>query len=223
MHLGLVVAVFMIGQTLESFFLTPWLVGDSIGSASGRRDLFDHGRWPVILVSSAYYLPLPVTAVVMVLLRYAHEQYTTSNLYGAERPMILTPGSEGSKRKHQCRDRCVSPQIPLTLKFSNDQGFDGFVGSRDSVSALQTIANGESKEWLYLSGAAGSGKSHLAAGDLCLGAEAGKARPVFSVDRVRRPSAGSFAGSGKCRHHLSRWLGTLCRPSGRRNSFVPFP
>ena len=42
-------------------------------------------------------LALQVTAVVMVLLRYAHEQYTTSNLYGAERPMILTPGSEGSK------------------------------------------------------------------------------------------------------------------------------
>ena len=31
MHLGLVLAVFMVGQTLESFFLTPWLVGDSIG------------------------------------------------------------------------------------------------------------------------------------------------------------------------------------------------
>jgi len=55
----------------------------------------------------------------------------------------------------------VTPQIPLTLKFSNDQGFDSFVGSRDSVIALQAIANGESKEWLYLSGAAGSGKSHL--------------------------------------------------------------
>jgi DnaA family protein len=55
----------------------------------------------------------------------------------------------------------VSPQIPLTLKFAIDQGFDSFVGSRDSVIALQTIANGASKEWLYLSGATGSGKSHL--------------------------------------------------------------
>lgn len=55
----------------------------------------------------------------------------------------------------------MSPQIPLTLKFSNDQGFEGFVGSRDCVSALQAIADGESKEWLYLSGAGGSGKSHL--------------------------------------------------------------
>lgn len=53
------------------------------------------------------------------------------------------------------------PQIPLTLKFSNDQGFHSFFGSRDSVIALQAIANSESKEWLYVSGAAGSGKSHL--------------------------------------------------------------
>jgi DnaA-homolog protein len=55
----------------------------------------------------------------------------------------------------------VTPQIPLTLKFANDQGFDSFVGSSDSVTALQAVANGEAKEWLYLSGAAGSGKSHL--------------------------------------------------------------
>lgn len=55
----------------------------------------------------------------------------------------------------------MSPQIPLTLKFSNDQGFDSFVGSNDSVSALQKIANDKSKDWLYLSGGAGSGKSHL--------------------------------------------------------------
>ena len=55
----------------------------------------------------------------------------------------------------------MTPQIPLTLKFTNDQGFESFVGSRDSVIALQAIANGESKEWLYLPGPAGSGKSHL--------------------------------------------------------------
>jgi len=96
MHLGLVVAVFMIGQTLESFFLTPWLVGDSIGlhpvavifSILGGGQLFG-----VLGVFPA----LPVKTGVLGLLRYAHEQYTTSNLYGAERPMILTPGSEGSK------------------------------------------------------------------------------------------------------------------------------
>lgn len=55
----------------------------------------------------------------------------------------------------------MSPQIPLTLKFCTEPGFDSFVGSRDTIIALQSIANGESKEWLYLSGSAGSGKSHL--------------------------------------------------------------
>ncbi len=53
------------------------------------------------------------------------------------------------------------PQIPLSLKFSNDQGFEAFIGSSDCVAALKTIADGSSKEWLYLSGPAGSGKSHL--------------------------------------------------------------
>jgi len=39
-------------------------------------------------------LALPVTAVVMVLLRYAYAQYTASNLYGAEKPVVVLPGNE---------------------------------------------------------------------------------------------------------------------------------
>ncbi len=73
------------------------------------------------------------------------------------------------------------PQIPLTLKFSNDQGFESFVGSRDSVSALQTIANGESKEWLYLSGAAGSGKSHLLLATCALAQKQGRRALYFPL------------------------------------------
>jgi len=75
----------------------------------------------------------------------------------------------------------VSPQIPLTLKFSNDQGFDGFVGSRDSVSVLQAIADGESKEWLYLSGAAGSGKSHLLLATCALAQKQGRRALYFPL------------------------------------------
>jgi hypothetical protein len=37
----------------------------------------------------------------MVLLRYAHEQYTASNLYGAEKPIIVMPGSEISASGNQ--------------------------------------------------------------------------------------------------------------------------
>jgi len=75
----------------------------------------------------------------------------------------------------------VSPQIPLTLKFSNDQGFDSFVGSRDSVSALQAIANGESREWLFLSGNAGSGKSHLLLATCALAQKQGRRALYFPL------------------------------------------
>lgn len=75
----------------------------------------------------------------------------------------------------------MSPQIPLTLKFSNDQGFDGFIGSQDSVSALQRIAAGESSEWLYLSGAAGSGKSHLLLATCALAQKQGKRALYFPL------------------------------------------
>ncbi len=88
MHLGLVLAVFMIGQTLESFFLTPWLVGDSIG-LHPVAVIFSIMAGGQLFGFLGVLLALPVTAVVMVLLRYAHEQYTESNLYGAERPVIL--------------------------------------------------------------------------------------------------------------------------------------
>ena len=75
----------------------------------------------------------------------------------------------------------MTPQIPLTLKFSNDQGFEGFVGSLDCVAALQAIANGASKEWLYLSGAAGSGKSHLLLATCALAQKRGRRALYFPL------------------------------------------
>jgi len=97
MHLGLVLAVFMIGQTLESFFLTPWLVGDSIG-LHPVAVIFSIMAGGQLFGFLGVLLALPVTAVVMVLLRYTHEQYTTSNLYGAEKSVILVmPESEVAK------------------------------------------------------------------------------------------------------------------------------
>jgi predicted PurR-regulated permease PerM len=80
-----VVAVFMIGQMLEGMLLTPWLVGDRIGLhpvavifailAGGQMFGF-----PGVL------LALPVAAVVMVLLRHAHDLYKQSAAYGAQGP-----------------------------------------------------------------------------------------------------------------------------------------
>lgn len=82
-NVALVAAVFGIGQIVESFFLTPWLVGDKIGlhpvavifSVMAGGQLF--GFFGVLLA-------LPVAAVVMVLLRHAHQRYVQSTLYTAD-------------------------------------------------------------------------------------------------------------------------------------------
>ncbi|MGD8378505.1 MAG: AI-2E family transporter [Gammaproteobacteria bacterium] len=78
--LGWVLAVFAIGQLLESFVLTPRLVGERIG------------LHPVVVIFalmaggqlfgfSGVLLALPAAAAIMVVLRYAHERYRMSEVY----------------------------------------------------------------------------------------------------------------------------------------------
>jgi predicted PurR-regulated permease PerM len=80
LHVALVLLVFGVGQTLESFLLTPWLVGDRIG-------LHPVAVIFAIMVGGQLFgflgvlLALPVAAVAMVLLRYAHERYLLSPWY----------------------------------------------------------------------------------------------------------------------------------------------
>ncbi len=81
MPLLLVFAVFGVGQLLESFVLTPYLLGDRIGlhpvavifAVMAGGQLF--GFFGVLLA-------LPVAAVIMVVLRHVHERYVSSELYG---------------------------------------------------------------------------------------------------------------------------------------------
>lgn len=101
-HLLLVLLVFGVGQTLESFLLTPWLVGDRIG------------LHPVVVIFAimaggelfgflGVLLALPVAAVVRVLLIYAHEQYTRSAVYGL--PDVPVSGPDGEA----CTDPGIAP------------------------------------------------------------------------------------------------------------------
>jgi predicted PurR-regulated permease PerM len=84
-NVALVAAVFMAGQVVESFLLTPWLVGDKIGlhpvavifAVMAGGQLF--GFFGVLLA-------LPVAAVVMVVLRHTHQRYLASSMYGAPPP-----------------------------------------------------------------------------------------------------------------------------------------
>jgi predicted PurR-regulated permease PerM len=94
-HLLMVMAVFAVGQTCESFLLVPWLVGDRIGlhpvavifSIMAGGELF--GFLGVLLA-------LPTAAVAMVGLRFAHQRYTESHLYGAPESDEPQPWTEVS-------------------------------------------------------------------------------------------------------------------------------
>lgn len=80
LHVLLVLGVFGIGQLLESFVLTPWLVGDRIG-LHPVAVIFAIMAGGQLFGFLGVLLALPVAAVVMVLLRYAHQRYLASEMY----------------------------------------------------------------------------------------------------------------------------------------------
>lgn len=85
MPLLYVLIVFMVGQMFEGMILTPLLVGEKIGlhpvavifAVLAGGQLF--GFFGILLA-------LPVASVIMVMLRYTHERYVSSNLYSEEGP-----------------------------------------------------------------------------------------------------------------------------------------
>ncbi len=85
MHVILVLVVFGIGQMLEGMVLTPWLVGDRIG-LHPVAVIFAVMAGGQLFGFLGVLAALPVAAVLMVLLRYLHERYTASRLYGRDHP-----------------------------------------------------------------------------------------------------------------------------------------
>ena len=81
--------VFTVGQLLESYALTPRIVGDKIG-LHPVAVIFAVMAGGQLFGFLGMLLALPVAAVGNVLLRYAHEQYTQSDLYAGERAGIVT-------------------------------------------------------------------------------------------------------------------------------------
>ena len=67
----------------------------------------------------------------------------------------------------------VTPQLPLSLRHASDQRLESFVGAPDGALAqLRALARQPGADWLYVAGAGGTGKTHLA---LAVCAEAGLA------------------------------------------------
>jgi predicted PurR-regulated permease PerM len=81
--IALVCAVFAIGQMVESFVLTPLLVGDRIG-LHPVAVIFAILAGGQLFGFMGILLALPIAAVIMVLLRHLHKGYINSPLYGQQ-------------------------------------------------------------------------------------------------------------------------------------------
>ena len=95
-HLLGVLAVFGVGQVIESYWLTPKLVGDRIG-LHPVAVIFAVLAGGQLFGFLGMLLALPVAAVANVLLRYAVERYHASRIYQGEQPapvVILTGDAE---------------------------------------------------------------------------------------------------------------------------------
>lgn len=77
-----VLAVFGVAQVLEGMVLTPWLLGERIG-LHPVAVIFAVMAGGQLFGFLGILLALPVAAMVLVLLRYAHQRYLDSRLYSA--------------------------------------------------------------------------------------------------------------------------------------------
>jgi len=82
------------------------------------------------------------------------------------------------------------PQLPLELRAPPDQRFDSYIAAPDGLLAqLQALAAGRVSDWLYLSGSAGTGKTHLALSLSAAADEAGRSSAYLplqaAVGRLR--------------------------------------
>ena len=92
-HLAGVGVVFALGQVIESYWLTPKLVGDRIG-LHPMAVIFAVMAGGTMFGFLGMLLALPVAAVANVLLRYAQDRYRHSRLYAGDTPTILLqPGA----------------------------------------------------------------------------------------------------------------------------------
>ena len=85
--IGVVIGIFIVGQTIEGYFLIPYLVGDRIGL---------HPIWVIftLLAGGLLYgfvgllFALPIAAAIGVLVRHALELYLKSPYYLGQQPLL---------------------------------------------------------------------------------------------------------------------------------------
>src|SRR5690606_22679016 len=87
-HLAGVLVVFGVGQLIESYWLTPKMVGDRIG-LHPVAVIFAVMAGGTLFGFLGMLIALPCAAIANVLLRYAEERYTHSRLYAGDNAGIL--------------------------------------------------------------------------------------------------------------------------------------
>lgn len=71
------------------------------------------------------------------------------------------------------------PQLPLALRYPPDQRLESFVAApQGAIAQLRELADVRGADWLYLAGASGTGKTHLALA-LCAAAEQAGRRSAY--------------------------------------------
>lgn len=126
-HIVYVMMVFGVGQLLEGFVLTPWLVGDRIG-LHPVAVIFAVLAGGQLFGFVGVLLGLPLAAIVMVLLRHGHERYMESKLYGKENEINLSNAAQPGAR--QPEPKKVSDDIDLLSGKSDKVETDK--GNKDS-------------------------------------------------------------------------------------------
>ncbi|MFT7220889.1 MAG: putative PurR-regulated permease PerM [Candidatus Azotimanducaceae bacterium] len=90
-YLGYVAIVFGLGQILEGWVLTPWLVGDKIG-LHPVAVIFAVLAGGQLFGFVGILMALPVAAIIMVFIRHLHQQYMLSGYY--QQQVKPAPGIE---------------------------------------------------------------------------------------------------------------------------------
>lgn len=86
-----IAVVFGVGQLIESFVLTPLLVGDKIG-LHPVAVIFAIAAFGQLFGFFGILLALPAAAVIVVLVRHVHEQYRGSSMYAAQEAVDIDAG-----------------------------------------------------------------------------------------------------------------------------------
>lgn len=119
--LSLVMLVFMVGQVIEGYVLQPFLLGDRIGLP------------PVAVIFAVLagaqlggvvgmLLALPVAALLVVLLRHAHESYNNSNFYRTTNTNTLTDSlTQGAGVGYDLHPQKAAGDVGLELAPFSDE------------------------------------------------------------------------------------------------------